>query len=1729
MTWGDLDRRARAIGSTLQGRVAAGSRVVLMYPAGFEFLAGLFGCLYGGCIPVPAVPPRTRRHSARIHLIVEDSAAEMILTSAEALGTFESVPRAGAALLNTDQITGDLGNWRPPDITRDSIAMVQYTSGSTSDPKGVLVTHAQLLHNQFLIRESFSVDDGGTVVGWLPLFHDMGLIGNVFQSLYCGHRCVLFSPSTFLRSPVRWLEAISTYGASISGGPDFAYDYCARQISAVQKESLDLSHWQVAFSGSEPVRADTIRRFIDAFQPCGFRPEAFLPCYGLAEATLFVCGAKRHDAPRVIRADAAKLRQNRIEFAGQGDDARELVICGKSPASQSIVIADPVTKTRLPEGQVGEIWVSGPSVAHGYWQRAAETARVFQACLAESGTAHFLRTGDLGALIDNELVVAGRSKDLIIIRGNNYHPQDIELAAQQSHEALGVGGCATFSAEIGGREQLVIVQEVTRAWVRRPPGDVLDAIREAVFRSQGVQPYDLVLVRPFSIPRTSSGKIRRGACRDAYLNGGLSEIVRSTTASQMSESSAAPEAPASAASPDLTLVESLGKLVTDAARLPDLRLNPDEDLSMLGLDSLASVEFANRVEREWSVRLPTAVLLSGITLRGLAALILDRGEAARCAETEGVPAPASRAPSEGQKSLWYLNRLVPGNPAYHVPVVVRLHPDTNLDALERSLHWVVARHGSLRTVFGEVDGEPVRRVLVDSGFRLEKLDAHSWSDAVLRAAIVKEVQRPFDLSKGPIIRSTLFVGHPTGSVLVVTAHHIAADLWSLGLVLGELGQRYTSEVTGAADPLGEPPDYEEFVNWQYRTLRGAVGQSQWDYWNRKLEGANRVLELPADFTSTREFGWKGASCRFEIDRETTVRLERLARSSRSTLHRVLLAAYSLLLGKHSGQRDVLVGCPFAGRSHAGFERLVGYCVNTLPMRVTLNGDPSFREFLGQVGATVQEALDNQDLALSYIVEKLSPERDRGRSPLFQTMFSFQGNPGGETAAELLAGSGREVEVGRLKLTSMALDFGVAAFDLAVTAIPVADRVAGTLQYDTRLFAPDTAARMVSQYLALLSALAADPDRPISEIAFLPDADRRHLDLWNSTGVEYAAPALLHTLFADQVRRSPGRQALRFQDERLSYSELDACANRLAQYLRRMGVGPEVRVGVMLERSTDLVVALLGVLKAGGAYVPLDPGYPKQRLEYIARDSAVSVLVTDSRLRPALPEFGGSLVLVDADAAAIERMPACEPDSGVLPDNIAYVIYTSGSTGAPKGAMNTHRGVANRILWMQEQFGLDPSDRILQKTPFSFDVSVWEFFWPLAAGAELVVAPPGAHKDNRALAALVRDCAITTIHFVPSMLDAFLGTPGCEEAASLRRVICSGEELPAVQVERFFEKFHCGLWNLYGPTEASIDVTYWECVPGASLRRVPIGGPIANTQIRILDEAGKSLPIGLAGELHIGGTGLARGYWNRPGLTAERFVPDPLSSQPGARLYRTGDLARWRSDGAVEFLGRLDHQVKIRGFRVEPGEIETRLLEADGVRQCLVVVRENTPGDRKLAAYVVANGAGRPDAAELRKHLSERLPEYMIPTTFVFLDAMPLSPNGKADRHALPKPDVVRLEPAGGSGAPLDELEMRLAGLWSEVLRVERVGLDDNFFDLGGHSLLLARLQSRVQRVLEVDVAVLDLLKCPTVRAQAEHLRNIEAGAAAAEPLRTRAGIRMERQSRLKDSGRKPSVFVAVQP
>ena len=1738
LSYGELDARVRALAVGLKEAGVAGERVLLLYPPGSEFVVAFLGCLYAGAVAVPAYPPASQRHLPRLRSMVLDARPTLALASDSAGSrTHKMAARlpemANVAWLTTNEVSKAPEEWSPPELDGSELAFLQYTSGSTADPKGVMITHANLVANEEVIRKSFGTSEDSVIVGWLPFYHDMGLIGNLLQPLYVGAECVLMAPLTFLQQPRRWLEAISRYGGTTSGGPNFAYDLCVNRISEEDRKGLDLSSWQTAFSGAEPVRAETLERFAEAFEPCGFRRRAFYPCYGLAEATLMVSGGDAEQPPVISSFEAEALEQHRVVTA-RGAGSRRLVGCGQASPGVEVRIVDPEDGGVVSPVEVGEIWVAGASVAAGYWQRPEKTAHDFETRLEEGGPC-FLRTGDLGFLEGGELFVTGRIKDLIILRGRNHYPQDLELSAENAHRGLRPGCGAAFAVEAEGEERLVVVYEVARH-----PGDepatIAEAVRRAVAEGHEVQAYDVVLVRAGSIAKTSSGKIRRGACRDEYLAGELRTVGRSTlwgdggeNYSNLAEEDASEVLGAEVELDRLALAARpaderpellrtwLAERFARLARVPMARLDLGRPLTGQGLDSLAAIELASEVETSLGVTLSLADLLAGLSLDEIASRLVGEVESSASSAEEATRGePVYEYPlSYGQRALWFLHRLAPDSAAYTIAGAARVRTGLDEAGLRRAFEAVVQRHPALRTVFVTSGDQPA--AVVRDALAPEVVSVEAPVDpSSLESALHEFAYRPFDLEQGPLVRLGIF-RRSEERLLVLSLHHVAVDFWSLAVMLEELGKLYAAE-TGGAPAVLEPlaSTYADYARRQHEELAGAEGERLAAYWHERLRGLPPTLKLPADRPPRGVESFAGAQRPLRLPAGLSKALRRLGQAHEVTPFMTLMAAFQVLLGRLSGQADLAVGAPTTVRESAALAGLVGYFVNPVVLRAELDASAPFGRHLEVTRWSVLGAYAHRAYPFPLLAESLSAASTDGRSPLFQVMLAWQqdrpsprGDQGGEIPPDeaglaefLLGGDAGAWRLGDLSLDPVRLRSGSAQFDLTLSATETANGLLGVWYYKSGLFDAVSVARLSAHFTSLLKAVAENPERRLADLPLLSAGQRQQtLIEWNDPGRGAGSKAFVHELFFACAERFPDAVAVVGDQGSVTYGDLGHRVRRLAGRLRGVGVGPEQVVALCLERSVEMVVALLAVAETGGAYLPLDPEYPADRLRFMLDDARAAVLVSDERSSAVLgpgAANGARLLRIDREDGAPSGLgPATSPHE----ENAAYVIYTSGSTGTPKGVTVSYGSLGKLIR--DRALALQPDDAVLLKITASFDMSVMEIFRPLVAGARLVLARPGGQRDGRYLMRLIRDQRVTVAGFTPSALAPLLEEDRfSDRGRTLRSLGLGAEAVSPELVRRLHADCDAELFNRYGPTEATVFVLEHAVGSLNGDRAVPIGRPITGARVHLADRRSGLVPVGVAGEVLIGGRCLARGYLRRPAQTAASFVPDPFTTS-GGRLYRTGDLGRLRHDGEVEFLGRADDQVKIRGFRIELGEVSAALAEHSALSE-VTVIDVKAGASRQLAAYVVAAG-DPPAASELSAFLADRLPAHMVPAAYVVLERMPVTRAGKVDRRALPSPAWF-----GGAEyvAPRTPEEEIVAALWRDVLGLEgpaarQVGVYDDFFALGGHSLMATQVLSRLHEAFGVELEVRRLFESPTVSGLAAALE----GASPEAPAGRRAPIR----------------------
>ncbi|HEX8695423.1 MAG TPA: non-ribosomal peptide synthase/polyketide synthase, partial [Longimicrobium sp.] len=1639
VSYAELNARANRLARALRRRgVGPETVVALLLERSPELVAGILGVLKAGGAYLPLDPEYP---AERLRYMREDSGARVLVTRGALLERLGELSSEDGIVLRVDADAAELAEGDdsnlPAGAGPENLAYVIYTSGSTGRPKGAAIRHRGVAN----YLSWFGAEVLGGEAYDLPLISRLSFdaaVRQIYPPLLSGGR-VWILPEEVLREPAALARALDGRGRLVVGGVPSLWSMLLEAVEAGQAE---LGGLQKVLLGGEALSPELVARTRARFPGVEIWNH-----YGPTEATVNTT---------VLRVEPG----------------REVTL-GRPVANVRLYVVDAAGRP-VPAGVPGELLVGGEGVGRGYLGRPALTAERFvpDPFAAEPG-ARLYRSGDrVRWRADGELRYLGRIDEQAKVRGFRVEPGEIESALER-HPAV---RRAVVVARADGAGASRLVAYVVGEGAAEPDPAALKA-----HLAERLPDYMVpgAFVALDALPLTPSGKVDRRALPDPGDDASRADLY------------VAPRTPAE---------EVLAAIWSEVLELE--RVGVEDNFFALGGHSLVAMRVVTRVRGAFGVELPLRAIFEAQTVRALAGRVeeLQREEAGvQAPPIVPVPRDGALPLSFAQQRLWFIDQLEPGSALYNIPAALRLTGALDAAGLAWALTEVVRRHEVLRTTFAmNADGEAVQVVHPPAPVRLPVVDLSGVDEAEREARVERlareEAARPFDLARGPVLRCTLLRLGAADSVVLFTLHHIASDAWSSKLLRAEVTALYGAWVRGEPSPLPElPVQYADYAVWQRRWLEGEVLDRQLAYWKERLAGAPAVLELPTDRARLAVAGTRGGFASFALPDEVSRALRELSRREGATLFMTLLAGAAALFSRYAGRPDVVLGTPIASRSRGETERLIGFFVNTLALRVDLSGDPTVRELLGRVRETALGAYAHQDLPFERLVEELDVERSLGRTPLFQVLFTLE-------AAE--AGGGGPPAPGGLRMEALPTASGTAKFDLDLGMVDHGEGVSGLLEYRAELFEPATVERMLGHLRALLGEMALAPERRLSELELLGEAERRRVvEEWNATARAYPRGACVHELFAEQAARTPGAVALEWEGGALTYAELDARADRLARRLGRLGVGPEVVAGLCLERSPELVVATLATLTAGGAYLPLDPELPPERLRWVLADAGARVLLTRSSLRGRVDEAAAgasaAVVCVDAPGAEAEDGPAEAAPGRASAEGLAYVMYTSGSTGRPKGVAVTHRNVV-RLVKGADYASFGPGEVFLQLAPASFDASTFEVWGALLNGGRLAIHPPHTPSLEE-LGDFLAGRGVTTAWLTAGLFHQ-MADARPEALAGLGQLLAGGDALSAPHVERVAGLMRGGrLVNGYGPTECTTFACTYTVPPGGvGAGPVPIGRPIANARAYVLDGDFRPVPIGVAGELFLGGDGVARGYLGRPGPTAERFVPDPLGGEPGARLYRTGDRARWRADGELEFLGRLDFQVKVRGYRIEPGEIEAALLEHPEVREAVVLVREDAPGEKRLVAYVAGREGSEPSAAALRAHLGERLPGYMVPGAFVVLDALPLTANGKVDRRSLPEPG--RQPSTSAHVAPRTAVEEVLAEIWGAVLGVERVGVEDNFFELGGHSLVATRLVSRVRQAFGVELPLRAVFEAQTVAELALRVEALRGTAVQAPPI-----------------------------
>jgi len=1633
LTFGELNARANQLARHLRAAgVGPDSLVGICIDRSLEMAVGILGILKAGGAYLPLDPEYP---ADRLTFMTEDARPVLVVTRSKLARSLSNLT-GRLVLLDRDWSALSQGaDTNLVDSPRaNDLAYVIYTSGSTGKPKGVMITHGNLANYLRALNHELQIRPDDRYLHTASIAFSSSR-RQMMLPLSQG-ATVEIATSEQRKDPLALFEMIGQRGVTVMDAVPSFWRNCTTILSGLasaDRQRLLDNRLRLMLSASEPLLSDIPRTWKTQFG----HPAAHIHMFGQTETAGIV---------------------SLYRLAEDLDGEVYSVPVGNPIANTQIYILD---EQRRPcaTGVAGELYIGGAGVGRGYLNRPELTAEKFiPHPFSDRPGARLYRTGDWARLSERgQIEFTGRRDQQVKLRGFRIELGEVETALAQHPN---VGESVVIARGENDEEKRLIAYFVTRN-----SNPSVAELRHFLSSRLPDHAIPSALVQLATLPLSANGKVNRLALPDV-------EAERS----QLSADFVAPRNQTE---------ERLTSIWTEVLRLP--RIGVDDNFLELGGHSLLAAQIISRVRREFNAEIPLRAIFEGPTVAQLARQLDSADQRLSAGPIKSVARTSTAPLSFTQQQFWLLDQASTNRAAYNVCTAVKISGPLDVQRLRETLGRIVSRHEVLRTRIVLEQGTPVQMISPAAPIEisisdLTNLDATEREGETHRA-FAAEAEQPFDLSIAPLLRCRLLKTSATEHVLLLTIHHVVFDGWSAGVLMRELAALYEGRDAGSPDLPQMTVQYADFAQWQRQSLQGEILDQHLDYWRRNLGGAPTTLDLPADYLRPARSSYQGARQTLLLTKELSSGLKTLSRTENATLFMTLLACFQTLLFRYSGQEDLVVGSPVAGRTMFETESLIGAFVNTLALRGDVTGNPSFRDFLARVRETVLGAFAHQDLPFEKLVEELNPDRNANRSPLFQVMFALQNTPQPALSAS------------ELTLTPIELESATAKFDLSLEVTEQTDGLLVAFEYSTDLFAPETIARMLAHFQNLLATVVRDPEQRVAEMPLLSHTERDQILIeWNQTGADFPLDACVHRLFEAQAARTPEAVAAEFRGEQLTYRELNRRANRLAHFLQKQEVGPEVLVGISVERGLEMLVAMLGVLKAGGAYVPLDPKYPSERIAFMIEDAGLSLILTQKDLSNAF-DIGKARLLFVERAETFEQESAENPVTNVAPENLAYLIYTSGSTGNPKGVMVEHRSLAHFTSLAAAAYSITPGDRVLQFASLCFDLSVEEIYPALTHGATVVLRTDEMVSSTADFISCCDDWKISVLDLPTAYWHELVEAPTFLRSSlprSVRLVIIGGE---AAQPERIaaWQKVTSGsvrLVNGYGPTETTVVSTMFEVNAEAEIKEsqsVSIGKPIANTTAYILDQFRQPVPIGVAGELHLGGAGLARGYLNRPDLTAEKFITNPFSTEPDSQLYKTGDLVRYRADGNIEFLGRVDNQIKIRGFRVELEEIEQALRQHASVGDCVVVLRESRDSDKRLVAYVVMGEQSATAIRDLRNFLKAKLPSYMVPAAFELIDALPLMPNGKINRRALPEPRN-HTETDESFVPPRTPVEELLADIWREVLKLEQIGIQDNFFDVGGHSLLAARVVSKVRAVLDIEFGMVDVFQAPTIESLAELLQ-----------------------------------------
>jgi len=1688
LTYAELEHGARKVASTLLQNCQSGDRALMLYPAGLEFITAFYACLYAGMVAVPAYPPRKNQKLNRLKAIINDAEAAVVMTSVKAaqvskplfeadetLSTLFWVESDSFSLSDADDVLVDEAS---SSISPDDIVFLQYTSGSTGNPKGVMVSHANLMSNMEVIYTSCEYTPDMVGVSWLPHFHDMGLMAGVVQPVYSGTEVIFMAPAYFLQKPVRWIEMMSKYKATATAGPNFAYDLCVEKISDEEIEGLDLSHLKIALNGAEPVHASTLKKFSEKFAKCGFRSKAHFPSYGMAETTLMLTSVNVSDEAKVLSIDALDLQDGVITVHEHAVDAtQEMVSSGHAWTDHEVTIVDQEKLNTLADDLVGEVWVRGSSITQGYWKNPEKTEEDFNAFTSDTKKGPYLRTGDLGFLHEGELYICGRAKDLLIIRGKNYYPQDLEQVAGESHESVTLGNTAAFSLEIEEKESLVIVQEIERTQMRKfNEEEVFDAIIESIAMDCELQVYDILLLRPGQVLKTSSGKIQRHANKQAYLNDDFKVLARYKK--EESGTTSTDEAV------EVETVEEKGDEITQWLRgtlstitqTPKEKISDTKNLMVYGLDSLASVQLQDSISEHFSIELPLVAFYDYPTLKDLAPYITSLLENRDETETRKESLPPILPSPEDKYEKFSLNNiqqayllgrssdLTLGNTPCFAYAEIGAH-NLDLKRLEKAWNMLVQRHEMLRCVMHE---DITQQVIEDVSYQeLVTQDITHLSEEEVAVFLEEEREKKLtiipDPTALPLVSLDAYLLPDAQKKIHIYIDMLVCDASSMFILLEDLHYFYNFSETPLA-PL--EITFKDYLKYANDHKDGKHFDESLKYWRNRLEtlpsGPALALEKQPVEISKPKFSRRT----FMLEADKWTRFQEIAASMNATPTAVLLALYGKVLSTWSNSSHFCINLTHFHRlqAHKDVNKVIGDFTSLIPLEVNIPATKPFDVYIKEVQSQLLNDLQHDAIGGIQILREM---RSIGRESSMPVVFTST-----------------------LGLNDFACDWlGEREFTISQTPQVWIDNQ--VMQKEGQLiinwdciddlFREKMLDNMFRIYSDLIEMVL--KERAEVKIArYSPIFERQDLFYakYNMSEKELSTEVLPKQCM-DMALAYPQNEAIITTDLRMNYGEFHNATVQIATILESQKLKRNEHIAIILPKGWEQIVAVMACGYAGVAYLPMAVDYPKNRMEYLIKEAGIRTVLADAETLNMLAlssEIRGIDVKASVDLS--ENMPAYEVKA--KEKDLAYTIFTSGSTGKPKGVMISHESVCNTVVDINKRFSVSSQDKFFAISALNFDLSVYDIYGALSAGASLVIPAEEKRKDSADWYQWLVQENVTLWNSVPALMKLVCqeaGYAGKNLPESLRLIMMSGDfiALPLYKDIEALSAEDCEIISLGGATEASIWSIYYpikELDKGEE--KIPYGFPLGNQQLYVLDEALDSRPYMVHGDIYIKGKGVAKGYFNDPKRSKEQFIIDPDNEEV---LYKTGDIGYFNPKGYIDIVGRSDEQVKIQGYRVELGEIEQHMLELPSVKEAVVLAKEDESKHNILLAYITTQEGKEIDAEQLKFELALSIPEYMVPQAIITLDSMPLTANGKIDKKGLFVLEV-QVTLSSEYVAPRTAVEEQLATIFAEILQIEKVGVYDNFFELGGHSLLATQLVSKIRAEMNKEITLKMLFHCSTI-------------------------------------------------